>query len=324
MGYTHFDQISAINGIAVGPQGAEVPIGMFLHGDKYYVDTNNGNDGYDGLTWARPFKTLMHALHIARHTAGTYDVNYDKDHEAWIYVAPGHYSESAEVVSTTTGMLWSGYNIHIIGCGCPVPGKDYGVSINYDGSADTTAAFLLSGSGNHLANLHIYCSEAIPALYLAGGDNNLIENCVIECDGTNCTYGILADSMKGSWIRNCVIHNAATAGIKVAGGTDHYAIHGGIEGCQIHSDVTGAKGIYLDSQATLVAYNFRIAHNFVDVLGGGATSKGIDNDNTGGVMISENLVFAHTTPIETANSSLTVANHTNASATIVDPDPAKS
>lgn len=256
----------------------EALVGQLNTGEKrfpakvFFVDDVNGSDANTGLSPDCAFATIDKGVDMARYKTGTTTVDDTKDHEAWVFVAPGHYNEQ---------LLFSGYNIHIIGLGPAIPGKDYGVSINYDGAivaAPSVVAF--SGSGIHLANLHICQEGAYPALYCAGGDNNLIENCTIEC-GDACTYGIQMDSMKGSWIRDCVIvgHAAPAVGPTTAGILlDGYCIDGGVERCQIKGGATaGCKGIHVANTSTV--YNFRIFRNFIDVIGGGTTAKGIHNEN---------------------------------------------
>lgn len=277
---------------------------------NYFVDSVGGNDNNDGLAWATAKATIMAALNLARRLPGTSTIDDTKDHHTAVWVAPGHYNEA---------IAFSGYNIHLIGLSCPVPGKDYGVSVNYDGATAATAALAFSGSGIHIANLHVYCDAAIPAVFCAGGDNNLLENLVIECDGTNCTYGIQTYSMKGSWIRNCVIQSAKTAGIFCDGGADRYCINGGIEYNQIYSAVSGAKGIYIED--TMTAYNFRVHNNWVELEGAGATAKGIDNDAAGNVFITENYVVVEgsASAVESASHGQ-LANHSSVNGTVTDPD----
>lgn len=275
----------------------------------YFVDSVNGSDSNDGLSWERAFVTLDAGIDAARYLPGTTTIDDTKDHHTFVFVAPGHYNEQ---------QLFSGYNIHVIGCGPAIPGKDYGVSINYDGAVATTAVVGFSGSGIHLANLHVYCAEAIPAIYMAGGDNNLVENCVIECDGTNATYGIHSISMKGSWIKDCVIRTPATTGIFLDGGADRYCIDGGIENCQIVGTATGVKGIHCES--TMTVYNFRVHQNWIDVKSGGATSIGIHNQATGNMYITDNYVICGNgaTAISSASHG-SLNNHVSTNGTVTDP-----
>jgi len=307
-----------VSGAAVlGWGGFTMPTGH-ASGDKnkfYFVSEDWGNDGNNGKSWKNAFASFEKGIDAARYDAGTTDIADDKGHRAYVFVAPGHYNE-------TTELLFSGYNISVIGCGIGVPGKDYGVSLNYDGSASATAAFLFSGSGIEVHNLHIYCDAAIPAVYIAGGDNNWLNNCVIECDGTNCTYGIQAASMKGSWITNCVVNGAKTAGIWVEGGDGHYFITGGIRNNIVYSGTSNTTGILVD--ATNVCYGSLIDHNFVE-LRTGSSAKGIDVNATSGVLVTDNYVSvpSSATPIEHAGGEqYLMGNHTAAGTTNVDPNPA--
>lgn len=275
----------------------------------FCVDGVNGDDDADGLGWARAKATIQAGVNAARYLINTTTIDDTKDHHAVVLVAPGHYNEQ---------VLFSGYNIHVIGCGPGVPGKDYGVSINYDGAIAATAVVGFSGSGISLHNLHIYCAEAIPALFIAGGDNNLIENCVIECDGTNCTYGIQAYSMKGSWIRDCVIRTPKTVGIFLDGGADRYCIDGGIERCSIYGTATGVVGIHCEN--TMTVYGFRLFQNFIDVEGGGATARAIYNQATGNMFIADNYCVVETaaTAISSAGHG-SLNNHVSVNGTVTDP-----
>ena len=252
----------------------------------YHVSDSHGNDVWNGLSWKKAKKTIQAAVNLARYEVGGTTINYtEKSIKSLILVAPGHYNER---------VAWSGYGVDLVGCSHGRPGKDYGVCINYDGAltlADDVYVVAFGGSGNSIRNLYVNVgAQAMPGVTILAGDNNLIENCVIEGDGT-MTYGIDCESLKGSVIRDTIIEGFATAGIRMHGGADHYAIHGGIENCQIHS--AAGAGILFD--ATIVGYNFKIANNIVDVLGGGAGSIGIDINYTGQIFVFHNHVRAHTT-----------------------------
>jgi len=308
------NNVNRLNGIDMPMGDFMMPPGHAYGNKRYFVDPTNGSDSNNGLTWRTAFATFEKGIDMCRFVQDTTTISYtDKSVRAFLFLAPGHYNE-------TTQLLFSGYNISVIGCGIGVPGKDYGVSMNYDGTSAATAAFLLSGSGIEIHNIHIYCDAAIPALYIAGGDNNLIRNCVIECDGTNCTYGILADSMKGSRIENVYISNAKTAGIYVQGGADHYAIHGHIAGCSIWGNINSAKGIYVDGNNTV--YNFWIDGNRIQ-LSGGTSVIGISCEAN--AMVVNNLVSVPTSAdaiYHTGGEQYQIHNHTTAGVTGVDPDPA--
>lgn len=287
-------------------------LGLYRWDQVWYVDSVNGSDDNDGRSWEHAYATLDKGIDQARYLPGTTTIDDTKDAHKLVLVAPGHYNEGE--------ILFSGYNITVQGVGPGVPGKDYGVSINYDGAADATAALAFSGSGITLRNLHVYCDFAAPAIYCAGGDNNLIENCVIEGTSTT-TYGIRMDSMKGSWIRNCVITGAVTAGIYVNGGANHYFIHGGIVDCLIHSGTSNTTGILVDN--TVTAYNAVIERCKVS-LTSGTSAKGIDINATGGPMLVNNYVSvpASATPMEHAGGDQYMLGNATAAGTVnADPYP---
>jgi len=301
-------------GQRLGEMGDEVDVSpdLILRVDSVTGD-NNLNSA--GESWNRAFATIQAAVNRARYLVGTTTIDDAKNHRSRVLVAPGHYNEQ---------ILFSGYGIDVIGLG-GVPGKDYGVSINYDAAIVAAPSVVAwSGSANSLKNLHIHQAAAYPALYNAGGDNNLLENIVIEGDGAVCTYGVVMDSMKGSFIKNLVITGFITAGIHVTGGTDQYFIFGSIKDCMLFSAAANVTGILVDSQASLVAYGATIERNRV-ILSNGASCKGIDVNNTGAVVVCENIVSvpASATPIEHAGGDqFLINNHTAAGTVNVDPMPA--
>lgn len=266
----------------------------------YHVSDSHGNDNYSGLSWKKAKKTITAAVNLARYVTGGTTISYtEKSIKSLVLVAPGHYNER---------VAWSGYGLDLVGCSHGRPGKDYGVSINYDQAltlADNVYVVAFGGSGNSIRNLYVSCDEAMPGITILNGDNNLIENCVVEGDGTNMTYGIDAGSMKGSVIKDCIITGSVTAGIRVKGGADIYAIQGGIYNNQIHADA--GHGIVVD--ANIVSRgDFAIRDNFIDVLGGGAGSFGIDANYLGQMFKSNNTVRAHTTAIDDEGEG-SVQNH---------------
>ena len=258
----------------------------------YFVNGAHGHDGNNGLSWERPFATIQAALNVARYLPGTATIDDTKDHHSFVFVAPGHYNEQ---------ILFSGYNIHLIGCGC-WPGKDYGVSINYDGAVGAPCALGFSGSGLEMANLHIHIATAFPGILVTGGDNNWIHDCTVECDGTNATYGMHLQSMKGSIVEDCIIERPTLAGIRVddEGDDDCYFIDGAIRRNMIHADTAGVIGINVD--VNNVCYNAVITENHIDVAGGGAGSLAIRNQAAANVMITKNMlvVGAGATPATSA------------------------
>ena len=94
----------------------------FKDGERLFVDSVNGNDGFSGEAIDQPMKTIQAAVNKARYVPGGTVIATAKDRRRYIFVMPGQYNER---------ILFSGYNISIIGIGHRSNGE-YGVVINYD------------------------------------------------------------------------------------------------------------------------------------------------------------------------------------------------
>jgi hypothetical protein len=269
----------------------------------YHVDSVNGDDTYSGLSWVKAKQTIMAAVNLARYLPGTTTIDDTKDHKTLVLIAPGHYNGE--------DIWFSGYGITLEGACHGRPGRDYGVSINYDGAQDTNAVIAFGGAGITLRNLTITCEEAIPGIWISSGDNHLIENCLIIGDNTNMTFGIDANSLKGSSIIGCDISGFMTAGIR----GDGYCIQGLIRDNRIFGK-QAVPGILVDNTAT--GWNFAIDRNFVDVHGGGAAAIGIDVNTTDTILVTDNFVLCHTTPITCAGNG-SIGNHASINGAVTDP-----
>lgn len=172
---------------------------------KYYVDGISGDNGNDGLSWDTAFKTIQYACNIARRLDGTTTIDDAKNHDKWIFIAPGHYNEQ---------VLFSGYGIHLIGLGSPaLAGKDYGVSINYDNATLSTAVLGFTGVNLELYNICFNTDRAIPAVYIPSTSDGIkIHHCYFISNGTG-TNAIDIPSIKASVIEDNYITGYVT-GIK--------------------------------------------------------------------------------------------------------------
>jgi hypothetical protein len=183
----------------------------FKENERYYVDGVNGQDTNDGLSWETAFRTVQKACNVARYTPGTTTIDTTKNRDKYIFIAPGQYNEQ---------ILFSGYNIHLIGCG-PISNGDYGVVINYDDAIAATAVIGFTGAGLEIANICFQTTKAIPIMLLGVGgdvaDGACIHHCWFKGDNSKtCTIGISGE-IKNSVIENNIINGCIT-GINFAAG----------------------------------------------------------------------------------------------------------
>lgn len=175
--------------------------------ERIYVDGQTGDDNNLGESWDSPFKTIQAALNKARYIPNTTTLDSSFNRRRYVFVFPGVYNEQ---------LLWSGYNIHLIGLSYKVGNVDYGVVINKDGAVTTTAVMGVTGAGIEIAGLQIHNEAAIPTLYMpTPGDGCWIHDNFFDQDDTNATYGVQIDDCRNSIIENNRIFGFQTAGIKV-------------------------------------------------------------------------------------------------------------
>lgn len=274
---------------------------LFGPGLVLYVDGKNGTDatvaaedrypspGW-GTSWDRPFKTIQAALVVAR-GAGTgsnpsLDSNYDQDHMATILVAAGQYPET---------LIMVGAGIRLIGCG--YPGVDRGVSvIPPDMSGSYPGSMIIQGSGLELGNIKIVNDYAYPTIWFDLMHSSWVHDMVLYGDGS-ATEGFRTNGMKNSIFERNRISMFATAGFRKYSNADY------LIGSIIRDNYIGkgaGTGILID--AGHVMYDSYIERNRVE---GNGLTLGIDNNCTGGIMITDNdvMITANTAPIESASTN---------------------
>lgn len=252
--------------------------------ERYYVDSANGIDTQandQGKSIDKPFRTIMYALNVARYVAGTTTIDSAKNRRKYVFVMPGVYNEQ---------ILFSGYNISLIGLQYKIGNVDYGVVINKDEAVTTTAVVGFTGAGIEIANLQIHNAAAIPALYVpTPGDGCYVHDNVIDNDDTNATYGIQWPDCRHSLIENNKIIDFQTAGISV-GGSGTWFRQSMIRG----NHIMGATGIGIEvATGTICAANQGsvIASNYIV----GTCTVGIHQKVAGAyVLIADNWIQATT------------------------------
>ena len=165
-------------------------------------------------------------------------------------------------------------------------------------------------------------------IFAIAADNCLIRNCGFKNASGTGTYGMMLANVRTTKIYNNMFGEAGSdfgTSIHAAGGADYYLIDSHIAGNRIWANGASAKGIYITSAATLVTYGTVIERNFINLSTASGASIGIDNDNTGVVMICDNYVCMASgdTPIEAASSPTgIIGNHSLAGSSTVDPNEA--
>lgn len=268
--------------------------------ERYYVDSITGVDTQandQGKSIDKPFRTIQYACNVARYVPGTTTLDTTKNRRKFIFVMPGVYNEQ---------VLFSGYNISIIGLLYRVGNVDYGVVINKDEAVTTTCVVGFTGAGIEIANLQIHNAAAIPCLYVpTPGDGCWIHDNFIDNDDTNATYGIQIDDCRNSIIENNRIFGFQTAGIKL-GSNGTWFRNSIVQ--NNHISCTTGKGIYVPSGAIAGAHDgSSIKSNSIM----GTATIGIHQESAGAyVLVADNWVQA-TTPITDAGTG--AADNHNAS-----------
>lgn len=283
----------------------------------YFVDEENGNDSWDGLSPQRPFKTLDKCW---GNTTGNKVVrdDYSDDADYHVFIAPGTYAPLLP-------LRLYGHGIHIYGLG--IPGTDSGVNIT-DASAvgATNGLVYFAGANSSIENVQFNMTTDIPAIVLIAADNSKIKNCVFNSESDASTKGITLMNVRGTEI---AFNSFGVAGgchknaIYSTTGADQYLIDSWIHDNRIYSDVSGAVGIVV--HVDLVSYGTVIDRNWINLAGCAGTPIGIDWNATATPLITNNYVTVPSskTPIESAaNPTGILHNSTQAGSTEVDPNTA--
>lgn len=246
----------------------------FKDKQKYYVDSISGNDGNDGLSWDTAFKTIQYAVNKARYLEGTTIIDSSKNHDKYVFVAPGQYNEQ---------VLFSGYGIHLIGLGdSGIGGGDYGVVINYDDAVASTGVLGCTGVNIEICNITINTTKNIPAIIIPSVSDGIhIHKCFFKGkDAKTTSAAIDAPSLKGCIIENNVIQGFAT-GIKLGYDAGQWFYLNAIQNNHI---VNVTDGMTIANGAVGISLS-RIQRNNII-----ASTGSITNAQASDIMIIENYV----------------------------------
>jgi hypothetical protein len=283
----------------------------------YFIDAENGVDTNDGKTWATAFKTLEKCFGNTTGNKVARD-DYSDDAAYYVFVAPGTYAP-------TLPLRLYGHGMHVIGLG--TPGTDSGVNITDTAAVGASNGLvLLAGANSSIENIQFNMTTDIPAVSIIKFDNSYIDSCVFNSISSACTKAIWMMDLRCTEIVNCTFGVAGGCfayAFYSTTGADQYLIDSYIHHNRIYSAVSGAKGIYVHSN--VVTYGTVIDNNWVNLSTAAGSPIGIDNDASGVIAITRNMVFVPTTktPIESASSPTGILhNATQAGAAEADPNTA--
>lgn len=258
----------------------------------YHVDSQHGDNSYDGLTWDSPVLTIAQAITLNN---ATLDWGKTPKHYNSILVRPGQYPENLESLP---------YYCSIIGVG--------GIGLEKARIGPPTGSVVTgnpSMMGCHLANLHFEVKEAVPILDLGICNNNLIEDCLftgaaeVNPEGINtenCSHLILR--------RNRFLSGEAALygfayGVYHQGGADKYA-----HSCLYIDNWIFAMtaGIYIadtcTDTGTVIQHNLIGPHDLDETL-----AIGID-DNHGKSWVIDNFIIAEDCIDHAGGNNYLIAN----------------
>lgn len=249
MSYTHYNNLSYINNLAVGAKGSEKVLAdslgrMYLNfepGNQFYVDS--GVDGTTGLTWDTAVGTIDEAINLC--TASNGDV---------IWVAPGH-AESITGTDITADV--AGVSIIGLGSGSLMPKITY---------AHADAEISVAADNVLIQGLHLY--SAITGVKVAieiedGSDYCTVKGCLFTVEETTVDEFLVSirtnDASNNALIEDNYIDmglGGAVAGISFTKDTDSTIVRNNV----IQGDYSTAciEGITTLSTKLLIEKNLLI------------------------------------------------------------------
>ena len=261
MGFTNFNKLSVVNGLAVGKHGQEKMVMdgagrmvlAFNPGNQFFVDSGVGSYLYDGATWDKPFATLDYA--VGKCTANNGDI---------IWVAPGH--NEGITAAAAIDIDIAGVSIIGLGNGSLKP------TIDFD-HGDATVA--VGANDVYIENIRFRTSAN------AVGKGLDIEAGMDNCQVINCDFGFAETATDefaisitnnagcdNTLIKGCYFQagvQAAVVGVKLVGASDNVQV--------IDNRFVGAFSTAAINGITTLSTNCLIQGNIIQQ---GATEPGIE------------------------------------------------
>lgn len=199
-------------------------------GDLIFVDSNNGNDGNDGLSRRRPVKTLTQAISLA----GAGDT---------IILEPG----GSETI--TSGLAISNARTKVI---CPVGNPEQGFAIKGAGTLDllTVSGANVTIEGVAFKRTAAAGSTTAGVSATAAADGLLVKNCLFDytdITGTFTNYGVeIIDDCNGVVVKDCIFKDAHRA-VFLSQASGKTLEGARVEGCEFWVGQSTAFGVHANS-----------------------------------------------------------------------------
>jgi parallel beta-helix repeat protein len=173
----------------------------------YYVDSNNGNDDYDGRTTDTPFKTIHKAASIVQPS----DV---------VHIREGVYYLSSSLRLTTYGtsdspIVFEGYPGEevILSGGMVYLTASWNTLANLQVTGSSQQGIYVFGNNNVFENIVTY-DNYMSGLQIAEGDRNLLINVISHGNyGGEHTDGIGISSGYQNTLKGCVVYDNSDDGV---------------------------------------------------------------------------------------------------------------
>lgn len=195
----NIDKIFSPSGLQIA--GLGTPFGYVGQGNVYFVRPVNGNDGYNGKSPGKAFKTLAKALSVCR--ANQNDTVY--------LIAEGD-SASLTTDYQSVALDWNKDLVHLIGVGA-TPFLGQRARIAQLSSVKTIEdLFTVSADNCIIANLGIYQGVASstatsPRAMVVSGNHDLIMNCQISGTGDTSLDTAGARSLAITGAENLILNS---------------------------------------------------------------------------------------------------------------------
>jgi hypothetical protein len=257
-------QYVALAGIPRGPKS------------KYFlVDTVNGDDDNNGMSFEKPLKTLEAAEALC--TANQHDVV--------LFLA------NATADNPAASITWDKGYTHLIGIGCDLPGVGQRCRVVMQAATAVTPVITFAGDGCIVKNMQFNQEKATGAasgVAIVTGHRNYFENVFFMCptSATAASYSLKVGGTENAFKRctigqHTLVRSAATRGLWLYVGDDDCHRNKFID-CEFLSWATGGGTahvlVYVDVDIDVEVYTAFFENCLFDNIGAATLAVAIDDN----------------------------------------------